>query len=146
MTPKSLTPKDPFTSSLVVDRLTGYHPNRPADLWGNKKATFCHQNCCEWPIVTSNPQEVHNRGASELLTRPDRAFPCRDRGVWHVFGDAVFVWLWPIADFTCVFWNAAQSGHGLSKLWFDINDINIHMYIRTCANNQQFIARFLLNF
>ena len=25
-----------------------------ADLWGNKKATFCHQNCCEWPIVTSN--------------------------------------------------------------------------------------------
>ena len=43
-----------FTSS-VVERPTGYHPNPgPADLWGNKMATFCHQNCCEWPIVASN--------------------------------------------------------------------------------------------
>ena len=103
-----------------------------ADLWGNKKATFCHQNCCEWPIVTSNKPA----GSAQLRCfrtsshKPDRAFPCRDRGVWHVFGDAVFVWLWPIADFTCVVWNTAQSGHGLSKLyevlvWFEIN---IHMY------------------
>ena len=64
-----------------------------ADLWGNKKATFCHQNCCEWPIVTSNKPagsaqlrcfrtSSHKAGPGLPLLGPGE--------VWHVFGDTVF--------------------------------------------------------
>ena len=48
--------------------------------------------------------------------------------VWHVFGDTFFCGRSQISR--VVWWNTAQSGHGLSKLyevlvWFEIN---IHMY------------------
>ena len=81
-----------FTSS-VVHRLTGYHPNPGPIFGGTKRQPFAIRTAVNGPLSPqTNPQEVHNCGASELLlTRPDRAFPCWDRGeVWHVFGDTVF--------------------------------------------------------
>ena len=106
--------------SSVVERPTGYHPSPGPIFGGTKRQHFAIRTAVNGPLSPqTNPQEVHNCGASELLlTRPGRAFSCWDRGVWHVFGDTVFVWLWPVTDFTCVVWrNTAQSGRGLSKLY-----------------------------
>ena len=77
----------------VVHRLTGYHPNPGPIFGGTKRQHFAIRTAVNGPLSPqTNPQEVHNCGASELLlTRPDRAFPCWGRGeVWHVFGDTVF--------------------------------------------------------
>ena len=63
-----MTPKDPFTSSLVVDRLTGYHPNAGPIFGGTKRQHFAIRTAVNGPLSPQiNPQEVRNCGASELL-------------------------------------------------------------------------------